>query len=140
MIYFHIKVSDFDVDKKREIKKWLTKSIAEEKKQVGQLDFIFCSDEYVLNINQEFLNHDYYTDIITFDYTTENKSKISGDIYISLDRINENAKKYNISFTDELHRVMIHGVLHLIGYRDKTHEEKITMRSKENQYLLERRF
>ncbi len=94
---------------------------------------ILCSDEYLLDINKKFLSHDYYTDIITFDYT-EGK-RISGELYISIDRVKENAKQLGVSFPNELHRVMIHGVLHLCGYKDKTRKDREMMRTKEDQKL-----
>lgn len=107
--------------------------IFNENKKEGELSFIFCSDEYLLKMNNEYLRHDYYTDVITFDYTE--KEIITGDIFISVDRIKENALKYNTTFENELQRVMIHGVLHLVGYNDKTEEEQKEMTKKENQYL-----
>ncbi|NQU88032.1 MAG: rRNA maturation RNase YbeY [Mariniphaga sp.] len=101
----------------------------------GEITVVFCSDEYLLQLNKEFLDHDYFTDIITFDYCDNNI--ISGDIFVSIDRIHYNAKKYNVGFNIELHRVLFHGVLHLIGYNDKTSGEKKEMRSKEDYYLNE---
>jgi len=99
----------------------------------GDINFIFCNDEYLLKINKEFLNHDYYTDIITFDYS-ENKI-ISGDLFLSLDRIRENANFFKIPLLDEILRVMIHGILHLVGYNDKNRNERKLMKEKENYYL-----
>lgn len=99
----------------------------------GDISIIFCSDEYLLKINEQYLGHNYYTDIVTFDYV-EN-SVISGDLFISLDRVRDNAKELNIAFKEELNRVIIHGVLHLTGYKDKTEAEKKVMREKENFYL-----
>ncbi len=104
-----------------------------EKKTEGEIVIIFCSDEYILEINKKHLNHDYYTDIITFDYCVENI--ISGDLYISIDRVKENAKTFNDSFLNELTRVVIHGVLHLCGYSDKTEVDQKNMRNLENKYL-----
>lgn len=101
----------------------------------GELSIIFTSDEYLLEMNKQYLNHHYYTDVITFDYVEDNI--ISGDLFISLDRIAENALDYADNFSQELHRVMIHGVLHLCGYKDKTDEEQKEMRAKENLYLKE---
>ena len=100
---------------------------------LGDITFVFCSDEELLGVNKEFLNHDYYTDIITFDYSEG--SVISGDLFISIDRVKENALSFNVQITEELHRVAFHGVLHLLGYNDKTEAEVIIMRSKENHYL-----
>ena len=110
------------------------KTIAEEEsREVGDISFVFCDDNYLLKINNEFLDHDTYTDIITFDYSVGNE--IISEIYVSTDRVEENAKKYKQTFENEIHRVMIHGVLHLCGYKDKLTEEKQIMRDKENHYL-----
>lgn len=110
------------------------KAIAEEEsREVGDISFVFCDDNYLLKINNEFLDHDSYTDIITFDYSAGNE--IISEIYVSTDRVEENAKKYKQTFENEIHRVMIHGVLHLCGYKDKLTEEKQIMRDKENHYL-----
>ena len=118
---------------RRTISKWI-KSVAEQyKKRVGEVSFIFCSDEKILEMNEEYLSHNYYTDIITFDYSK--KEKISGDIFISLETINSNADKYKVGFENELYRVMIHGILHLFGIKDKTKKEKAIMRENENQAL-----
>ena len=106
---------------------------AEESRKVGEITFVFCDDNYLLKINKEFLDHDTYTDIITFDYSVGNE--IISEIYVSTDRVEENAKKYKQTFENEIHRVMIHGVLHLCGYNDKLAEEKQIMRDKENHYL-----
>ena len=107
--------------------------MAEESREVGNITFVFCDDNYLLKINKEFLDHDTYTDIITFDYSVGNE--IISEIYVSTDRVEENAKKYKQTFENEIHRVMIHGVLHLCGYNDKLAEEKQIMRDKENHYL-----
>jgi rRNA maturation RNase YbeY len=105
----------------------------EEGKELGDLTLIFCSDEELLTLNQEHLKHDYYTDIITFDYSTE--TYIAGDLFISIDRVLENSSVEKVPFDEELHRVVYHGLLHLLGYNDKNEEEIRTMRSKENYYL-----
>lgn len=117
----------------RKIRLWIRNAITDEGFDLEAINFIFTSDEHLLTINKEHLDHDYYTDIITFNYN-EDKS-ISGDLFISIDRVKDNAKKLKISFTTELHRVMIHGVLHLIGYNDKTEQEISEMRAKEGFYL-----
>jgi len=104
-----------------------------------ELNYIFCSDAYLLQINQQYLNHDTYTDIITFD-NSETEKVITGDIFISIERIRENAAKYNITEADELHRVIIHGALHLLGYKDKTAVTKQKMTEKEDFYLSRRGF
>ena len=107
--------------------------IQNEEKTFGDISVICCSDEYLLKINEQYLGHHYYTDIITFDYV-EN-AVISGDLFISVDRVAENAEKYGNPFIEELHRVIIHGVLHLVGYNDKTVKEQSLMREKEDFYL-----
>ncbi len=116
--------------------------------RVGTITFIFCSDEYLLKINQSYLNHDYYTDIITFDYSQEDSLKstiskvgrrISGDLFISIDRVKENAKKFSKTFEEELYRVIIHGILHLLGYTDKTKIAKTEMTKQENYWLKDLR-
>jgi len=113
--------------------KWLSSVCKDEKKKLDQVNLIFCSDEYLLNLNREYLQHDYYTDIISFDYC-EGKV-ISGDLFISKDRVEENAANNQVKFLIELNRVIVHGVLHLCGYKDKTAEEEQEMRSKEDYYL-----
>ncbi len=115
-------------------KSWIQQIVANEGFELVELSYIFCSDEYLLNINKEYLDHDYYTDIITFDNSDEEKS-IEGDLFISIDRIEENAKTLKVPFENELKRVMAHGVLHLCGYGDKSEEEIIIMRQKENLYI-----
>jgi len=117
---------------------WIKDTIKSEKKQLGELNFIFCSDEYLRLINHHYLKHNTFTDIITFDHS-ELADMIEGDIYISIDRVTENAITFNSEFLQELNRVIIHGVLHLIGYTDKTAKEKSTMRRKEDAYLSLRR-
>jgi len=119
---------------KRVIKDFTEKLFIREKKRIKRLDYIFCSDSYLLNINKKFLSHDYYTDIITFDLS-ENKREIKGEVYISIDRVKENAEDLNVSFEDELLRVLFHGALHLCGHKDKTKSEANNMRSKEDFYL-----
>ncbi len=109
---------------------WISRVIQSENKKEGDINYVFCEDEYILQINQQYLNHDYYTDIISFDYTVGNE--LHGDIFISVDRVRENALDYNTSFEEELKRVIIHGVLHYCGYKDKTEEDEQLMRSKED--------
>ncbi len=116
---------------KRRVYNWIKKVVFLHKKKIGEITIILCSDEYLLEMNKQHLQHDYYTDIITFDMSEE-ENTISGELYISLDRVKENGGKYKISVEKELYRVMIHGVLHLLGFKDKTKEEKEQMRSKEN--------
>ncbi|RNA61018.1 rRNA maturation RNase YbeY [Chryseobacterium nematophagum] len=114
-------------------KKWLEDIILSEEKKLGEINYIFCDDDYLLKINQDYLQHDYYTDIITFDYV---KGKtISGEIFVSLQRISDNASTLSKEYEEELRRVLAHGILHLSGYKDKTEEEEQVMRSKEDFYL-----
>lgn len=113
----------------------LNSLIKKELKEVGDITVIFCSDEYLLEMNKEYLNHDYYTDIITFDYVEGNV--ISGDLFISVDRVRDNAVQFDSTLLKELYRVVFHGTLHLVGYKDKTEDEKVVMRSKEDSYLSE---
>jgi rRNA maturation RNase YbeY len=126
--------TDFELDTEEKTSKWIQSVIENEDKNLGEINYIFCDDAYLHNINVEFLNHDDYTDIISFDYTMG--KTISGDIYISVDRVKENAKTFGVSFENELHRVIIHGVLHYLGWKDKTAIEKTAMRNKENDCLL----
>ena len=107
--------------------------ISNENKRTGDLSLIFCSDEYLLDINKQYLKHDYYTDIVTFNYVSGDL--ISGDLFISIDRVSKNATKFKVNFTEELYRVIFHGVLHLVGYNDISNSEKKVMRNKENEYL-----
>ncbi len=113
---------------------WLESVASAENKTIDTLTYIFCSDDFLLDINIKYLGHDYYTDIITFPYTEDND--IVSDLYISLDRVRENAADFQVSFENELQRVMVHGLLHLLGYKDKTEEDQLRMREMENVYLL----
>ena len=124
---------NFHLDNKRKISNWIKQVISEEGKKVSNLSFVFVSDEIILDINKKYLKHDYYTDILTFDYSS--KDKISGEMYISIDTVKENAKEYCVDFKNELFRVMIHGVLHLCGYNDGSEAEQQNMRALENKYL-----
>ncbi len=113
---------------------WIKLVTKKEKRTIKEINYIFCSDEYLLQLNQGFLNHKTLTDIITFD-NSEGKRALEGEIYISIERVQENALKFKTDFEDELHRVMIHGILHLIGYKDKKPSEKALMRKKEEACL-----
>jgi probable rRNA maturation factor len=113
--------------------KWLEEIILSEEKKLGEINYIFCDDEYLLKINQDYLQHDYYTDIITFD-TVKGKT-ISGEIFVSLQRISDNASTLSKKYEEELRRVLAHGILHLCGYKDKSDEEEQEMRSKEDFYI-----
>ncbi len=130
--YFNEDIS-FPKVKKRIITDWIKKVIVAEGKEVGDISFISCSDEYLLEVNKKFLDHDYYTDVITFDYV-ENDI-VSGDIFISIDRIKANSVEFKCDFTNEFLRILIHGVLHLIGFGDKSKTESDVMRGKEDFYL-----
>lgn len=121
------------------VRKWIKNTIAAEGFKLKELTYVFCSDAYLLPMNQQYLNHDTYTDIITFDNSSV-KDEILGDIFISVERVRENAAKFNISETDELHRVIIHGALHLLGYTDKSVVTKKKMTQKEDEYLAKRLF
>jgi len=121
------------------VRQWIKDTITAEGFKLKELTYVFCSDAYLLPMNQQYLDHDTYTDIITFD-NSEVESDIVGDIFISVERIRENAAKFNIAETDELHRVIIHGALHLLGYTDKTVVTKKKMTQKEDEYLAKRTF
>ena len=137
-ILFHNADTSYILKNKRIISSWITDTIKEEEKQLEEISYIFCTDDYLLKINQEHLDHDTYTDIITFDYTED--GIISSEIYISVDRVRENAKNLGVGALDEIHRVIIHGVLHLCGYKDKSDLQSQEMRGKENYYLGKRDF
>lgn len=123
----------FTLKNKTLLKQWIKEVIEKKKRKAGEITFVFCNDNYLLNINKQYLNHDTFTDIITFDYSKEDsKQPISGDIFISIERVKENALKYSKTFENELHRVIIHGVLHLLGYTDKTKIAKEEMTKQEN--------
>lgn len=129
----------YNLKDKLKVKQWIKDTIAAEGFKLDELTYVFCSDEYLLQINQQYLDHDTYTDIITFDNSSEDKV-ITGDIFISIERIRENAAKFNQSVTDELHRVIIHGALHLLGYKDKTAADSKNMTQLEDKYLDKRAF
>lgn len=116
-----------------QIKSWLQNVIGNHLKSVGNITYVFCSDNYILSINKQFLNHDYYTDIISFNYSSQRL--ISGDLFVSLDTVKSNSELFGSDFNIELSRVIVHGVLHLLGWDDKTDEERIVMREKENYWL-----
>ncbi len=128
----------FVLKKDKELSKWIEFTIHSENMELGEINYIFCNDNYLLEINIKQLKHNTLTDIISFDYTVG--TIVSGDIYVSTDRVEENAKNLQIDFEDELHRVMIHGILHYCDYKDKSKEQKLLMRSKEDYYLSLRTF
>lgn len=130
--------SHFNFKNRRKTSKWLKDIIILNKKVPGELSFIFCTDQQLLEINSTYLKHFYFTDVITFEYNSG--EFISGDIFISIDMITENARIFDVTFDHELYRVMVHGVLHLLGYKDKTKKEQSVMRELENTYLKELNF
>jgi rRNA maturation RNase YbeY len=132
-ILFLEKAPGFSLKNKRKLKKWICRTIEAEKRRCGDISFVFEQDEEVYRVNLEYLQHDWYTDVISFDYN-EGK-KVNGDIIISVDRIKENAGKFGVTAGEEMRRVMIHGVLHLLGYEDHRKEEREKMTGLENKYL-----
>ena len=133
MITFNSETS-FTLKNQNKLVKWIGDVVSSEGFQVGEINYIFCDDSYLNKINQEFLNHDTFTDIISFDYTLG--KEVGGDIFISIERVLENAEEFNEVFENELHRVMIHGILHFMGYKDKTKKEKTLMRTKEDENIF----
>ena len=131
-IHFH-SLTDFILDTEDKKRDWIISSIIEEGKELGEINIIFCDDKILLEKNNTYLNHDTLTDIITFDYSELNT--ISGDIFISVERVLDNSNDFNVTFEQELNRVIIHGHLHLMGYKDKAEEDQVTMKNKENYYL-----
>lgn len=121
------------MERERDYTEWLERVILNENRMIGPINFVFVSDEDLLQMNSKYLDHDYYTDILSFDYSE--KHEISGDIFISVDRVKENASLYKVDCVDEIRRVMVHGVLHLLGYKDESKEDKREMREKENKNL-----
>lgn len=132
-IHFHTEDSSFHHPQKSQLIPWVKNSISKEGKKASEINIVFCSDSYLHDLNKTYLNHDTFTDIITFDYCEDDL--VSGDIFISIDRVKENAKTLEIFYLEELNRVIIHGILHLLGYKDKSQEEKDLMREKEDFYL-----
>lgn len=132
MISFNYEL-DFEIANEELYFDWISKVILSENKSEGEINYIFCDDDYLLDINQQYLNHDTLTDIISFDYSLGNE--INGDVYVSIERVKENAVDFNVSFEEELKRVLIHGVLHYCGYKDKTESDEQLMRSKEDEKI-----
>lgn len=130
--------NDFTLSNEKEISLWIQEVITKEHLELGELSYVFCSDDFLHEMNLEYLEHDTLTDIITFDYREGNM--INGEIYISTDRVAENAKEFSVSFEEELHRVMIHGILHISGYDDLSDTEEKQMRTKEDWALALRKF
>jgi len=131
-IQFHILKENFDPGHKEALSSWLLSVAKKENKRIGCVNYIFCSDEYLLDLNKKFLDHDYYTDILSFP---SNNDPVEGDIFISVDRVEENAKTYSLTFNQELNRVIIHGLLHFFGYDDHEENDKKLMREKEDLYI-----
>jgi probable rRNA maturation factor len=138
-IHFFEEDVTYKLKDKLKVKQWIKDTIVAEGYKLQELTYIFCSDAYLLQINQQYLDHDTYTDIITFD-NSEYEGEIVGDIFISIPRIRENAVKFNVPEADELHRVIIHGALHLLGYKDKSPADNKNMTQKEDHYLAKRQF
>ena len=132
MINFNFEVN-FNLENQDKLTSWIHSVIISEDRKEGEINYIFCNDEYLHKLNVEFLDHDTLTDIISFDYTVG--KELHGDIFISIERVIDNANDLDVDFVDELHRVMIHGILHYCGYKDKSREEKNIMRDKEDYYL-----
>ena len=133
MISFSTVETNYNLKNKLKVKNWVKSILETEGKLAGDITYVFCNDEYLLGMNEKYLKHDTLTDIITFDYSE--KGKLSGDIFVSIERVKENAGSFNTTLNQELGRVMAHGVLHLSGYKDKSPEDKKMMRSKEDFYL-----
>lgn len=132
-ITFTIETENFKLKERLRLRKWLKGVIENEKKRVGEIGYLFCDDKYLIEVNRQYLQHDTYTDIITFPYNEGDV--VSGDILISVERVEENAKKFGVEFESELHRVMVHGVLHLLGQGDKTEKEAKEMHQREDEAL-----
>ena len=138
-IHFFSEDTDYKPAKKTALRGWINETAKAEGYKTGEINIILCSDTYLLGINKQYLQHDTFTDIVTFD-TSDREGVIAGDIFISIDRVRENAAEFNATEKDELHRVIIHGILHLCGYGDKKKEEKALMTEKEDFYLSARGF
>ena len=132
MISFNYE-NDFELEHEDAVIEWISKVILSEDKKEGEINYIFCDDAYLLEINQQYLHHDTLTDIISFDYSVGNE--LHGDVFISVERVRENASDFNVSFYEEILRVMVHGVLHYCGYKDKRESDEIRMREKENEKI-----
>ena len=132
MISFNYE-TEFELPNESQISNWLNKVIVSENKKEGDINYIFCDDEYLVEINQQYLQHDTLTDIISFDYSVGNE--LHGDIFISIERVRDNAQDFEVSFEEELQRVLVHGVLHYCGYKDKTESDELVMRNKENEKI-----
>lgn len=132
MISFNYE-NEFELQNEDQIATWISSVILSENKKEGDINYIFCDDEYLLNLNEQYLDHDTLTDIISFDYSVGNE--LHGDIFISIERVRENAQDFNVTFEEELKRVLVHGVLHYCGYKDKSEEDEQLMRNKEDEKI-----
>jgi rRNA maturation RNase YbeY len=132
MISFNYEI-DFNLENESEYSSWISNVIISESKNEGEINYVFCDDDYLLELNQEYLRHDTLTDIISFDYSIGNE--LHGDVFISVERVRENAEEFNVSFLEELKRVMAHGVLHYCGYKDKNVKDEFIMRQKEEEKM-----
>ena len=132
MISFNYE-TEFELHNEPEFSKWLSAVILSENKKEGEINYIFCDDNYLLEINQQYLDHDTLTDIISFDYSVGNE--INGDVFVSVERVKENAADYNVTFHEEIQRVLVHGILHYCGYKDKTESDELVMRTKEEEKM-----
>lgn len=132
MISFNYE-TEFTLENETLFSDWISRVILSENKKEGDINYVFCDDEYILEINKQYLDHDYYTDIISFDYSVGNE--LHGDVFVSIDRVKENATDFDVTFDEELKRVIIHGILHYIGFKDKSEEEELLMRQKENEKI-----
>lgn len=133
MISFNYEL-EFQLDNEEQFSNWISRVIVSENKKEGDINYIFCDDDYLLDINQQYLNHDTLTDIISFDYSVGNE--LHGDVFVSIERVRENATDFEVSFEEELKRVLVHGVLHYCGYKDKTEQDEQLMRQKEDEKIL----
>ncbi|MBQ0909837.1 rRNA maturation RNase YbeY [Flavobacterium sp. F-328] len=133
MINFNYE-TDFELDNETAFEQWLSRVIESENKKEGEINYIFCDDDYLHKINMEYLQHDTLTDIISFDYCVG--SEINGDVFVSIERVKENASDFDVAFDEELKRVLVHGILHYCGYKDKSDDDEILMRAKEDEKIL----
>lgn len=133
MINFNYE-TDFELDNEAAVEQWLSRVIESENKKEGEINYIFCDDDYLHKINMEYLQHDTFTDIISFDYCVG--SEINGDVFVSIERVKENASDFDVAFDEELKRVLVHGILHYCGYKDKSDDDEILMRAKEDEKIL----
>lgn len=134
MVHLHFLQKDFTITHRTALKNFIVSLFKKEKRKLAEIRYIFCSDQYLLEINKQHLQHDFYTDIITFGLSGAGQP-VTAEVYISIDRVKDNAKQFKVSFKQELHRVIFHGALHLCGYKDKNKQEKLLMRAMEDKYL-----